>query len=440
VPTLEENGATTSNVLATVHEPVPAWKNVVPTTPFPPTREIGWRYWADLPNLGAPVTGEVVLTKPLVWSWTRNYDAITRPAASAGVTLPLQQKRRQDLYRFPLTELVPLVAGVEHCPADFVGVLPRRTEKIPNMSGCHRCGLAGTYRLQPPHLDEVPQYLSAHAGVRPFANVAAPEIVALLQDTNLGFVAATDTGSGSSSGVDRGAVYSKITHDLVGTLFRDEGTLKFRELAVSDVDLLTPLAPAVAMSAMRNEVAFFDAYSYMDLSMLAMRTVNLDHGTSARSTLRMVETDLAGPIVSAAYRDADDSYFILSRGNNKVSLHRVGPTLAVDHIATWTDGGGATDVDVTSSEEGLLAVTSRRTNGFSVVVLAIDPNLTNPFSIVSYVSGTGPLGIGATVTPEGLALDRPGPPTDRVYRFTQVGEPDITYHSTEGTGWTAIFE
>ena len=52
----------------------------------------------------------------------------------------------------------------------------------------------------------------------------------------------------------------------------------------------------------------------------------------------------------------------------------------------------------------------------------------------------GPLVLGATLTPEGLVLERAGPAVDKIYPFVQDGEPDVVYHSLSGTGWQDIFQ
>jgi hypothetical protein len=107
------------------------------------------------------------------------------------------------------------------------------------------------------------------------------------------------------------------------------------------------------------------------------------------------------------------------------------------HVATWVDGGAATGVDVSTSDEGWLAVTSRGPSSFQVDVLVVEFGLVK--HVVTHISGAGPLALGAMVTPEGLVLERPGRTTDRSYGFSQDGG-DMTYHDTSGTSWQGIFQ
>jgi len=438
--TLEEGGGPRANPVATDHHRVPSGKNLGPASPS--NHELGWRYWNDLPGLGNVAPGYTIVARPMLWSWTKNYGTSSRPNYSDPVPVPDQQllKRRQDLVRHNLEEVQPVYARIEHCAADFVGVLPARTDHIPRLGTCQRCGGVATFRKLPVDLDEDPRYLASHAGVQKFSSVATPEVVGLFDDADLAIVVATDHGWESGTSVDRGAVYKVSSHELVGTLYVDASRrLAFRALSVSDTDLSAPLAPGVAMSAKRAEVRFFDAPSYHNLSMLAMRGVNLDSGMVYRSTLHFVGEPLVGPVVSAAYRDIDDSYFVLSRGAGKVALHRVGPSYAVERVALWSDASTATGADLSADEDGLLAITSRNASGFAVVVLSVDPyNLAS--SVIAHISGSGPLALGAAIGPEGFWLDRPGAHEEHSYPYTQVGEPNVTYHNVQGTAWTGIFQ
>jgi hypothetical protein len=432
--TLEKVGAPTANPRPSNHFRVPHGKMLEPN--LPSNEELGWRYWADLSGLGAVTPGLRTVANPVIWSWTRNYGAVTRPAYLDPVGA--DALRRQDIRRF---ELRPAWGRPEHCPADFVGALPTRTFRVPLVGGCLRCGKFGTYRKLAADLDGDPRYVAPHLGVGGFLDYATPDVAGIADDADLDVVVATDHGWGMGVGRDRAAVYKKSTHELVGTLFENaDRKLAFRSLSVGDVDLVTPLAPGVAISARRAEIRFFDAASYQNLSLLAMRGVNLDSGLTYRSTLHIVGgQELVGPVVAAAYRELDDAYYILSRGDGKVRLHRVSVAHAVEAVYTWNDLDAGAMADLSSDEDGHLAVTRRGPSGFQVVVFRVDPTQLTP-TVVSHVSGSGPLALGAAVSPEGVWLDRPGPHADRSYPFAQVGEPDIVYHDVQGTAWTSLFQ
>jgi len=58
---------------------------------------------------------------------------------------------------------------------------------------------------------------------------------------------------------------------------------------------------------------------------------------------------------------------------------------------------------------------------------------------VTYLSGTGPLAIGAAVTPEGLLLSRAGPTAESLLPFVQEGQSDVVYHSVGDAAWQGLF-
>jgi len=439
-PTMKDGAANAnvpygSGMVPSTHVKVPgSGSNGVP----PSNRDLAWQYWTDLSLPAAVPPYTAALVKPLVWSWTRNY-AVSRPdPLSSPTTDEPRLARRQDLYRFSLRERPQPRFDV--CPQVLAGLLPRRAERIPTIDGgCLRCGKVATYRK--PHVD-LPieaQYLAPHAGARPFSEVATPELEALLDDPDLGFVAATDTGAGVRPEVDRGAVYKLSDHTLVGTIaLRSDGKLGFRALSVSEPFLADGFGPGVAMSAARNEVAFFDAYSFYNFDKPAVRLVNLAQGYVARLPIVAAGRPFAGPVVSAAYRERDDAYFTLSRGGGKIRLHRLGRNLALQMVAEWADGGTADYADISVSDEGLVAVTSRAHTSFQVVGFTVDSDLR--VQAISHISGVNGLAIGALITPEGFVLERPGIGSDRAYPFDRHGEPDVVYHEIGGEQWRTIFE
>ncbi len=424
-----------SGMVPSTHAKVPgSGSNGVP----PSNRDLGWEYWNDLSLPPAAPPYAAALARPLMWSWTRNY-AVSRPdPLSSPTTDTPHLALRQDLYRFALRERPQ--PRFDICPQILAGLLPRRSERIPSLDGgCLRCGKVATYRK--PHVD-LPieaQYFAPHAGAQRFSDVATTELEALLDDPDLGFVAAADTGAGVRPSLDRGAVYKLSDHTLVGTIaLRGDGKLGFRTLSVSEPFLAEGFGPGVAMSAARNEVAFFDAYSFYNFDKPAVRLVNLAHGYVARLPVVAAGLPFAGPVVSAAYRERDDAYFTLSRGGGKIRLHRLGRNLALEMVAEWADRGTADHADISVSDEGLVAVTSRARTSFHVVALTVESDL--HVRAISHISGENGLAIGALITPEGLALERPGLGSDRVYPFDRHGEPDVVYHELGSEQWRTIFE
>ncbi len=409
----------------------------------PGNRELGWRYWSDLLNLPPVAYNDdpnVLVAKPLLWSWVRNFGE-TRPAYHTDESSPGARKLRQDVSRLPLRELLRQNELTEICSTPFINTLPDRVVPIPRVTPCYQCGFVGTFVKPKPEADPIVHYVAPHAGVLPLADLATPKAASVLDDPTLGIVTATDKGVGVDGGADRAVVYNLGNHSVVGTLFRNTSDqLAFRDLEVSDSAVLASPSPAVAMSAKRNEVAFFDAPSEADPSQLAMRTVDLTYGESRRYNL-IGAASIVGTIVSAAYREQDDSYFLLTRGEDKVSLYRVYTNLAVQLVLDFADAGTATAAELTVSDEGILAITSLRETSFAVVALAVDANLA--VSPVSHVSGTGPVAMGALVTPEGLFLARAGATTERVYPFEEQGEPfqdGVSYQALSSGAWTELFQ
>jgi len=147
--------------------------------------------------------------------------------------------------------------------------------------------------------------------------------------------------------------------------------------------------------------------------------------------------NIAGTLVSAAYRDQDDAYFLLSRGSGKVNLYRVSTSLVVEPVLDFADANLALGAELSISDEGLLAITRAGQDAFAVVLnvglgLAAQP--------VTYLSGAGPLAIGAVVTPEGLLLSRAGPTAERLVPFVQEGQSDLMYHSVGDASWQGLFQ
>ena len=213
--------------------------NAFGLSPSPANRELAWHYWSDLPTSDLPAVvanTNTPISSPLVWSWTRNYFTTAAPPPDAVVSNEPEVRRRQDLKRFQLVESTAPFFDV--CAQLVAGVLPARAERIPNMTGCHRCGRAATFRRPHTYIDPTARYHAPHAGVRTFAPIATPDLLTLLDDENLGFVVATDTGGLDGAVADRGAVYRKDTHELVATLYPDSNVLKVRFLSVVDSDLM----------------------------------------------------------------------------------------------------------------------------------------------------------------------------------------------------------
>jgi hypothetical protein len=380
-------------------------------------------------------TAGSILGQPLVWSWVKSY--ATKTPSESVVTASTTAKRRQDLYRYTLAESAP--PSIEICDQLYVGQLPNRTLRIPNVKDCIRCGRLGTFVKQFADVGLMAtKYFSAHASPVDFSTVATPAVISIMADTTLGITVAEDNGSEGDS--DRGAVYRKSDHALVGTLFIDPaGKLAFRDLLVEDPYVMTTaLPPGVAMSAHRAEVAFFDATGDLDLNKLSIRRVSLVLGSSDRYTLDQFHVPLAGPVVAAAYRELDDAYFVLSRGGGKARLHRINKTLAVELVKEWNDSGTG-EADLSFSDEGRLAITSRKTTSSKVLVLDIAPNLT--FTVISNLTGAGKLALGATVSAEGVSLSRTGLPDNKIWPFTPRGGNDaIGYGALTEAAWTGLFQ
>lgn len=404
--------------------------------PRPSIREFGWRYWGDFPASALPTHASnpgitaTTISAPLLWSWVAN-----PKKKSDGTSVPSAVRRRQDILRIALVERT--TTGYDICSQLKEGVLPAATAKIPNMSGCHRCGTTATFRKPIVAADPIPKYIAPHAGVRPAADVLDQDLVTYLENPAFAIVTATDKGQGLDDSADRAVIVNKATHEIVGAVYPDSGLLKLRSLSISEATLMPGFGPGAAMSARRNEVAFFDAPSPNNMGLLAMRRVSLDLGYGTNNELMFPGAGLAGPVVSAAYRDSDDSYFILSRGGGKVALHRVDPSLATRLVAEWVDNGVAQDVDLAINDEGLVAVTRRDAQAFRVYVFGIGHDLA--LSYVANISGAEPLAMGADLIPEGLRLERAGLPSDEIVGLTD-GPVPVTYGTPNASTFAGLFQ
>lgn len=404
--------------------------------PRPSIHEFGWRYWNDFPASALPTHASnpgitaTTISAPLIWSWVAN-----PKKKSDGASVVSAVRRRQDILRIALVERT--TTGYDICSQLKEGVLPAATAKIPNMSGCHRCGTTATFRKPIVAADPIPKYIAPHAGVRPAADVLDQDLVTYLENPAFAIVTATDKGQGLDTSADRAVIVNKATHEIVGAAYPDSGLLKLRSLSISEGTLVPGFGPGAAMSARRNEVAFFDAPSPNNMSLLAIRRVSLDLGYGTNNELMFPGAGLAGPVLSAAYRDSDDSYFILSRGGGKVALHRVDPSLATRLVAEWVDNGVAQDVDLAINDEGLVAVTRRDAQAFRVYVFGIGHDLA--LSYVANISGAEPLAMGADLIPEGLRLERAGLPSDEIVGLTD-GPVPVTYGTPNATTFAGLFQ
>ena len=410
--------------------------------PLPENVELGWRYWNDLDLPGSVyTTGPIERAKVALWSWVKNYTppASPLPSSGGGITANDRLLRRQDLKVISFLEDLPLT-GEESCVSAYVGVLPARTEKIPNMTGCHKCGVVAWYRKFATATDAGDHYIAAHSGVVPFTTVATAEVQALMANATVGFAVATDLGSSADAVEGRAAVYNKATHALLGSLYRDgDGKLAFQAVAAGADHLQATPSEAIAVSSKRNEVAFFDALSYGNYDYAAVREVNLTNGIETRTPLYFPSSygvAQIGQIVSAAYRAHDDSYFILVRRSATVELFRFDRRSALQLVQTFADSGTGVP-EVTTDEDGRIAV-SRRGAGFAAVVLDVSYDLV--VTPIAHLSGTEALAAAPTLTPEGLYLDRGGISSDAVVPLEQAGVPGIYIHDIPGGSWQGIFQ
>lgn len=409
---------------------------------LPENVELGWRYWNDLSLPDSVYTTEAQkMAVVALWSWVKNYTppASPLPSAGGGTTASDRLLRRQDLKVISFLEDLPLT-GQESCVSAYVGVLPARTEKIPNMTGCHKCGVVAWYRKFATATDAGDHYIAAHSGVLPFASVATAAVQALMGDSNVGFAVATDLGSSADAVEGRAAVYNKATHALLGSLYRDgDGKLALQAVSAGADHLQATPSEAIAVSSKRNEVAFFDALSYGNYDYAAVREVNLTNGIETRTPLYFPSSYGAaqiGQIVSAAYRAYDDSYFILVRRSATVDLFRFDRRSALQLVKSFADSGTGVP-EVTTDEDGRIAV-SRRGAGFAAVVLDVSYDLV--VTPRAHLSGTEALAAAPTLTPEGLYLDRGGISSDTVVPLQQAGVPGINVHDIPGGSWQGIFQ
>lgn len=367
----------------------------------------------------------------------RNF-ASAAPAINAAVTAEPTLKRRQDLKLFTLMEDMPIQTE-ETCKNAFVGVLPERVDPVPNLDTCIRCGGKGWFRRLPVSLGGETHYLSPHGGVRALSSLATTQVVALTNDPQVGFDVAADLGSEPAGGEDRGIVYDRATHELKGTLFRNSSDqLAFRTVAAPADHLKAGFGHALAVSSRRNEVAFFDALSYLNADLEAVRHVGLSNGIERRMTLRFPAGVGEGTTLSAAYRAADDAYFFLRRSTtaSKMRLFRLGPAGELQTVLEFTDSGAGA-ADLSADEDGRLAIT-RRGGGFATVVLVVNADLT--VTPLAHLSSTDNLGASPILTAEGIVLERGGESRDKVIPLVQSGEPNLDLHDLGGGLWQSIFQ
>lgn len=405
-----------------------------------PVRELGWRYWQDLSINPINYTLAAEVVRPLIWAWVKNYDQFAYPSFAADATLSTDTtaiKRRQDVFRFSLVERMRPTKS-EWCPQTFMGHLPTRNHRIPNLDGCERCGAIARFRRPDHGLTLATEYVAPHASVRDAATRMSPQLIAMLDESDVAADSATDRGTGILDGSDRGILFKKSTHETIGTMYMGlDGRLSFRELSTSPLSLLPSPSHAVAVSAIRREVAFMDSVSEtLGPDYIALRKISLVTGFEMNSPVVFPPGHNYGTITSLAYRDIDDSYFFVNRVVGKLELYRFDASNAVQLVHSFDDDGVG-EADITFDENGYLAISRRSVGSFAVVVLGVETDLA--VHAHAYLTGQESLAGPPTLTREGLVLDRPGRSSDRVVPLEVGEEPGLTYVSLANNSWHNLF-
>lgn len=430
-----QSGVGTQNPIATRH--VARAPN--PTSrPAPEIRGLTWEYWIDFWwKMYQPQFGTNPIAETVVWSFTESYGP-TLPPLGSPITQPLRARRRQSVAHVSLSETW-VQNSPRTCPQADAGVLVERGHRIPRFGDCPMCGPVGTLRIPQLGMDRMLEYVTPFGPVRSAPQVMTAQLAGLLADPDIGVATAMDAL------IEPGAlatVYRRSTHDVVGTIALDAtGMLALTELAVPANNVIPVSAPDVAaMSAARQEIAFFDTFAYENHDLLAMRTVDLATTVELRSTMMPLTALDGGQVVGAGYRERDDAYFVLVHAPGKVRLLRLAKNLVLAEVARLDVADDQIELDLHIGEDGTLAITRRGAQDFAVAVIDVDAS-TLATTGLAYITGNGRLSLGATVIPHGLVLEKMtarGPL--EVIPLAGQGDENIQYHPFANDEWKAMFQ
>ena len=375
--------------------------------PKPKTVDIGWRYWLDYAagDLPAVQPGTVIVDRPLLWAWTKNYqDGAAAPAVGGAETSPFDLKRRQHIAQVNLKEVTTPAPVRDKCdPPTFPPIAKERI--LPFDKSCPMCGRVAWAKF--PSTGD-PIYRQPRTVGRALSEALADSAtLAAVSNPNYTTLAATDTVRALPvSGIERrGVVFDLSSHAVTGALSIEGGKVKLEPKSISAPSSMVYRAPA-ALSALRQELVFFDANDEDGFPM--MRAIDLE---TDQVTLKHIVGQIhLADILAVAYREEDDSYFVLDRtstptsaASGKIRLFRLAPGLVPELVTFFPDHHVHSNYGLTVSEYGLVAVTGWSASSFGVATLDVRPDLS--VGPVTYLTGNRSIKHAADVSLEGILVD-----------------------------------
>jgi hypothetical protein len=375
--------------------------------PKPKTVDIGWRYWMDYASgdLPAVQAGTVLVDRPLLWAWTKNYqDGAAAPAVGGAETSTLDLKRRQHIAQVNLQEVTRPSPVNDTCePPTFPPLVKERI--LPFDKSCPMCGRVAWAKFPS---TGAPVYRQPRTVGRALSDALADSAtLAAVSNPSYSTLAATDTVRAlPASGIERrGVVFDLSSHAVTGALSIEGGKVKLEPKSISAPTAMVYRAPA-AFSALRQELVFFDANDEDGFPM--MRAIDLE---TDQVTLKHIVGQIhLADILAVAYREEDDSYFVLDRtstltsaASGNIRLFRLAPGLVPELVAFFPDHQVHSNYGLTISEYGLVAVTGWSASSFGVATLDVRPDLS--VGPVTYLTGNRSIKHAADVSLEGILVD-----------------------------------
>jgi hypothetical protein len=375
--------------------------------PKPRTVDIGWRYWLDYAagDLPAVQPGTVIVDRPLLWAWTKNYqDGAAAPAVDGAETSLFDLKRRQHIAQVNLKEVTSPPPVRDKCdPPTFPPIAKERM--LPFDKSCPMCGRVAWAKFPS---TGAPIYRQPRTVGRALSEALADSAtLAAVSNPSYTTLAATDTVRAlPASGIERrGVVFDLSSHAVTGALSIQGGKVKLEPKSILAPTAMVYRAPA-AFSALRQELVFFDANDEDGFPM--MRAIDLE---TDQVTLKHIVGQIhLADILAVAYREEDDSYFVLDRtstltsaASGKIRLFRLAPGLVPELVAFFPDHHVHSNYGLTVSEYGLVAVTGWSASSFGVATLDVRPDLS--VGPVTYLTGNRSLKHAADVSLEGILVD-----------------------------------
>ncbi|MGH7437918.1 MAG: hypothetical protein ACRENE_19740, partial [Polyangiaceae bacterium] len=367
-------------------------------TPF----DFGWAYWDDLGSmLGSLDTSGATVTvfDGLVWTWVRNQEPIlslfttdfVSMANGGAVGTSDDFLLRQSVTPIVVTESVQAKNAFNCVPTnETVGF--RAPFAIGGCPGC--IGAAMTIVTNVGDPAERVSIINPGIQVREASSLYSTPLLGEMLDTRNTFVSASDLLW--ASGTRLGVVVNTASHAIVDIADSFEGGFIGEISTPLDPPLFDKTPPAIAVSAHRQEVAFFGEHDAQGNVLNNVRTYDFDLGKTI--TWPILSHVTISHAVAATYRAQDDAYWVLDEvdaAQPQMRLLRVARGVTVRVVAQWVRAARFDTFFLTTASDGSLVITSSTKDKHAVAVLAITgstPSLTalyfnhDPIAVSAYKS------------------------------------------------------